>query len=83
MTTNKDGFKVDTNIESDDLLTHMAKVRQAEKGVIAKATPKDKLNEFLANELAIQKVRLKPLGLELLSEAIIAYFEPKKAAKKA
>lgn len=79
MSKNKEGFEVGASIESDDLLTHLAKMRQ-KPAQAAKITDKDKFAAFLSNELAMQKVRLKPLGLDALSQAITAYFAPVKKA---
>ena len=84
MTTNKDGFKVDKIVEVDDLLTHQAKMRQKAKSEVVKPTKSDELITLLANELAVQKDRLKPLGLEQLAQSMKKFFSPaKKAAKKA
>lgn len=81
MTTNKDGFAVGKTIDSDDLLTHMAKARQAAKGETVKPSKDAALLIMLQNELSAQRVRLKPLGLEILAQAINKFFTPK--AKKA
>lgn len=80
MISNKDGFEVGKSIDSDDLLTYQAKMRQQEKGVIVKPSKDAELLALLANELAAQKVRLKPLGLEQLAQSMKSFFEPVKKA---
>ena len=85
MNTNKDGFDLNKVIDVDDLLTHQAKLRQKAKGEPVKPTKDIELLSLLANELAAQKVRLKPLGLESLAQSVKKFFAPvkKAAAKKA
>lgn len=84
MSTNKDGFEKGSSIESDDLLTYQAKQRQKLKGEPVKPSKDAELLSLLANELASQKVRLKPLGIEQLASAVKSHFAPakKKAAPK-
>lgn len=83
MATNKDGFEVGVALSADELLTHMAKVRQAEKDAPAKLSKNAELIALLRNELSMQKVRLKPLGLESLAETLNNHFNVKQKSKKA
>jgi hypothetical protein len=80
MTTNKDGFEVNKIVDVDDLLTHQAKMRQKAKGEKVKPNKDAELITLLNNELASQKVRLKPLGLELLAQSVRLFFQPVKKA---
>lgn len=83
MTLNKDGFELGKIIDADDLLTHQAKMRQEAKGITVKPSKDGELLSLLANELAAQKVRLKPLGLERLAQSMKNFFQPvKKSAVK-
>ena len=76
MTLNNDGFKIGESINSDDLISYAAKARQLAKDVPAIPSADFELLTLLANTLHAQKVRLKPLGLEMLTQAIKSHFTP-------
>lgn len=80
----KSEFKAGQRVEVDDLLKHEAQLRQQAKANPVALNETQELVKFIHDKLSLQKVSIKPLALEQLSNELIAYFKPKKkAAKKA
>lgn len=82
-TKNKDGFDSGASIDIKDLLKYEAEQRQKEKSSPKPLPQNHALSVVISNILMSQKVRLKPLALEVLTTAVVDYHKkPKQQPKK-
>lgn len=73
---NEDGFDVDKIVSVDEILKFQAKQRQENKSNPPPLPVNHELSTLINNILMHQKVRLRPLGLEILAQAVVDHLKP-------